>query len=226
MKKGLLCFLLTCFILVMATAQNSILTASAFFREISDNYQTISDYEAVIKITTDDENMEGSVSFKRPNLLRIDFTNPETQVICFNGDLLTIYLPGAHAILNQTIQSDDSTSNGASLATPNGLTLMSRYYSVAYETGQAAVPLEDESDEKVIKLVLSRKTSSEGFRVLRLSINPDTKLIRRVEATTTKNEIFIFDFTDYVLNQDIPDARFVYDAPSSANNYNNFLYSE
>ncbi|OJF77046.1 MAG: hypothetical protein BKP49_04100 [Treponema sp. CETP13] len=226
MKKCLLCIFLACFTLVMGTAQSTILTASAFFREISDNYQTINDYEALIKITANDENMEGSVSFKRPNLLRIDFTNPDTQVICYNGDLLTIYLPGAHAILNQTVQSDDSTSNGTSLATPNGLTLMSRYYSVAYETGQDAVPLEDGSDEKVIKLVLSRKSSSEGFRIIRLSINPETKLIRRVEATTTKNEIFIFDFTEYALNQDIPDTRFVYDAPSSANNYNNFLYSE
>ena len=103
---------------------------------------------------------------------------------------------------------------------------MSRYYSVAYESGQEAVQLEEGSDEQVIKLVLSRKSSSEGFRIIRLSINPDTKLIRRVEATTTKNEIFIFDFTDYALNQGIPDTRFVYDSPSSANNYNNFLYSE
>ena len=170
--------------------------------------------------------MKGEISFKRPNLLRIDFSDPETQVICFNGDLLTIYLPGSHAILNQTVQSDDGTSSGANLATPNGLTLMSRYYSIAYETGQDVVPLEEGSDEKVVKLVLSRKTSSEGFRIIRLSINPDSQLIRRVEATTTKNEKFTFDFTEYALNQGIPDTRFMYDAPSSANNYNNFLYSE
>jgi len=226
MKKCLLCVLLACLTIVSVSAQNSILTANAFFREVSDNYATINDYEALIKITAEDEDMEGNVSFKRPNLLRIDFTNPDTQVICFNGDLLTIYLPGSQAILNQTVQSDSSSSNGASLATPNGLTLMSRYYSVAYESGQEAVQLEEGSDEQVIKLVLSRKSSSEGFRIIRLSINPDTKLIRRVEATTTKNEIFIFDFTDYALNQGIPDTRFVYDSPSSANNYNNFLYSE
>ena len=31
---------------------------------------------------------------------------------------------------------------------------------------------------------------------------------------------------DYVLNQNLSEQRFVYDAPSSANNYNNFLFSE
>jgi len=226
MKKCLLFVFLAFSCVLLTYAQESILTASAFFREVSDNYAAINDYEAQLKILASEDVMQGKVSFKRPNLLRIDFTDPETQVICFNGDLLTIYLPGSHAILNQTVQSDDSTPSGANLATPNGLTLMSRYYSIAYETGQDVVPLEEGSDEKVVKLVLSRKTSSEGFRIIRLSINPDLLLIRRVEATTTKNEKFTFDFTEYALNQDIPDTRFMYDAPSSANNYNNFLYSE
>ena len=103
---------------------------------------------------------------------------------------------------------------------------MSRYYSVAYETGPQAVPLDEGNPEHVIKLLLSRKTNSEGFRTIKLSINPDTKLIRRIEATSVNNENFVFNFTNYALNQNIPDTRFLYDAPSSANTYNNFLYTE
>ncbi|HZK19612.1 MAG TPA: outer membrane lipoprotein carrier protein LolA [Treponemataceae bacterium] len=226
MKKRLLFILCALFFVGVVSAQNSILTANAFFRKVSDNYAAISDYEAAIKIIVGDEKMEGVVSFKRPNLLRIDFSDPKTQVICFNGDLLTIYLPGSQAILNQSVQSGDETASGANLATPKGLSLMSRYYSIAYETGQDPVPLEEDSDEKVVKLVLARKTASEGFRLIRLSVNPASKLIRRVEATTTKNQKFTFDFTEYALNQKIPDTRFIYDTPSSANKYNNFLYSE
>ena len=72
--------------------------------------------------------------FVRPNLLRIDF---ETRISSnvFNGDLLTIYLPGPKAVLNQSVASE-SSSAGANLATPQGLALMSRYYSVAYESGK------------------------------------------------------------------------------------------
>ena len=112
------------------------------------------------------------------------------------------------------------------LATPQGLGLMSRYYTIAYEIGQNAVPLDEASTEMVIKLVLYPKTTSEGFRQIKLAISPDSKLIRRVEATTTQGKFFMFLFSDYRINQGLPDQRFVYDAPPSANNFNNFLFSE
>lgn len=218
------CVLAALFASSMAFAQ-SIVTASAFFSQVSAVYGAIRDYEANIDIKTGSSTMTGKVSFKRPDLLRIDFTNPKDQVICYNGDTLTIYLPGASAILNQSVQS--SGNAGASLATPNGLSLMSRYYSVAYETGQTPVPLDEEgSDELVVKLILSRKNTSEAFRYIRLAVSPDSKLIRRIEGVTPQGGSFVFRFWNYSINQGISDQRFIYDPPTSANNYNNFLFSE
>lgn len=201
-----------------------ILTASSFFKSVSENYATVKDYEADIDIKASKSNMSGHVSYKNPNLLRIDFTNPEEQVICFNGDLLTIYLPESAAILNQTV--DNSNSNGANLATAQGLALLSRYYSPAYETGQDAVPLEEGSEEMVVNLILRRRNMSEAFSSIRLSVTSSTMLIRRIEATTPQGETFSFDFRNYVINNGISDQRFIYDPPTSANNYNNFLFSE
>ena len=214
-----------------AVCQSSILTVSAFFKTVSEKYGTIQDYEADLSITANKNVMHARVSFKRPNLLRIDFSNPETQVIVFNGEQLTVYLPGPRAILSQSIESSGSSS-GAHLATPQGLTLMNRYYSVAYETGQEATALDPDTagtaaEEKVVKLLLSRKNASEGFRTIKLAINPNTLLIRRVEAVSASTgEVFKFDFSNYALNQNIPDTRFLYDAPSAANTYNNFLLTE
>lgn len=202
----------------------SILTASAFFQSISEYYGTIKDYEANVEIVAGRTDMTGKVSFKRPEMLRIDFTNPSDQVILFNGDDLKIYLPGASAVLEQTANS--SGTGGANLATPQGLNLMSRYYTIAYETGQDPVPLDDGSDEMVVNLMLYRRSSSEAFRQIKLSVNPQTKLIRRVQAVTPQGESFRFDFSGYNLNSGISDQRFMYDPPSSANNYNNFLFSE
>lgn len=200
-----------------------ITTASAYFKIVSDYYATIKDYEADFDIKADKQDMSGKVSYKKNNLLRMDFTTPAEQVICFNGDMLTIYLPDAAAVLQQSVKEE---GNAATLATAAGLALMSRYYSVAYEIGQAPVPLEEGSSEKVVKLVLNRRNTSEAFRFIKLAINAETKLIRRVEAVTTRGESFVFNFTDYKLNQDLTEQRFIYDPPSSANNYNNFLFSE
>ena len=200
-----------------------ITTASAYFKSISEYYGTLKDYEVDFEIKIDKQDNAGKLSFKAPDLLRLDYTEPAEQVICFNGDTLIVYLPNSDAILQQSIGQDNS---GASLATPQGLSLMSRYYTVAYETGQAAEPLEPGSDEMVVKFILNRKSTAEAFRYIKLAVNEKTKLIRRIEAVTTKGEAIIFNFYEYKLNQNITDQRFIYDAPSSANNFNNFLFSE
>ena len=200
-----------------------ITTASAYFKSVSDYYATIKDYEADFDIKADRLDMAGKVSYKKSDLLRMDFTSPAEQVICFNGDMLTVYLPGAVAVLQQSVKGE---GNAATLATSNGLSLMSRYYTVAYEVGQDPVPLEPGSAEKVVKLYLNRRNTTEAFRYIKLAVSAETKLIRRVEAVTTRGESFVFNFTDYKLNQDLTDQRFIYDPPSSANNFNNFLFSE
>ena len=224
MKKIILSFC-ALFVSTVLFAQN-ITTASAYFKTISEYYGTIKDYEVDFEIKIEKNESRGKLSFKAPNLLRMDYTNPEEQVICFNGDMLTIYIKEpAEAVLQQQV-TPGSAGNATNLSTPQGLSLMSRYSTVAYETGQNAEPLEEGSDEMVVKLILTRKSASEAFRYIKLAINNDTKLIRRIEAVTPKGEEFVFDFFDYVLNQNLSEQRFVYDAPSSANNYNNFLFTE
>ena len=201
----------------------SITTASAYFKTISEYYSTIKDYEANFEIKVEKQETAGRLSFKAPDLLRFDYTNPEEQVICYNGDTLTIYLPDSDAVLQQNITGD---TGAEALTSPQGLSLLSRYYTVAYETGQKAEPLEDGSDEMVVKFILTRKSASEAFRYINIAVSEQTKLIRRMEAVTPKGEVIMFDFYDYVLNQGITDQRFIYDPPSSANNYNNFLFTE
>ena len=214
------------FFLVSILSAQSITTASAYFKTISEYYGTIKDYEVDFEIKIEKTETAGKLSYKAPNLLRMDYTNPEEQVICFNGDVLTIYIKEpAEAVLQQQVTMDGSNST-TSLTTPQGLSLMSRYYQVAYETGQIPEPLEEGSDEMVVKLLLTRKSASEAFKYIKLAVNYETKLIRRIEAVTPKGEEFVFNFFDYVLNQNLSEQRFVYDAPSSANNYNNFLFTE
>ena len=215
-------FIVTLF--ASAFAQD-ITTASKFFQSVSESYGRIATYEADLSITADGQTMTAKVSYKRPSLLRMDFSNPQNQVILFNGDMLTIYLPGMSTNLQQSVTSTTDKA-GMDLATPQGLALMSRYYTIAYEIGQSPVPLSDDNQEKVVKLILYPRNPAEAFRQIKLAITPDNKLIRRIEATTTQGQTFVFYFTNYNLNVEIPDQRFVYDSPATSNNYNNFLFSE
>ena len=213
MKKLLLSFC-ALFLVTVLSAQ-SITTASAYFKTISEYYATIKDYEVDFEISVEKTESAGKLSYKSPDLLRMDYTKPEEQVICFNGDMLTVYLPESAAVLQQQVSTEN---NATTMATAQGLSLMSRYYTVSYETGQNAEPLDEGSDEMVVKFVLTRKSASEAFRYIKICVNENTKLIRRSEAVTPKGEEFVFNFFDYNLNHDLTEQRFIYEAPSSANN--------
>lgn len=230
MPKFRLFFAVCCLICITVTAgAQTITTADTFFSAVSDAYAAIKDYSATISITAGSgskaEAMTGRAAFKKPNLLRIDFTNPDEQTIVFNGDQLTIYLPGYNVVLSQSVDKGAGAS-GASLATPQGLTLMKRYYSIAYETGSEPVPLDEGSRDRVVVLILARKTTTEMFRTIRLMVGADDKLIRRIEAENISGERIVFNFSGYALNQGILDNRFIYDSPASANIFNDFLFSE
>ena len=216
-KKFIIGAAVALFAITGAFAQ--ITTASAYFKSVSEYYASLKDYEADFTITINKTVTSGSLSYMAPNYVRMDYVVPTNQVICYNGDFLTMYLPETSAVLQQEPQGGNPKS-------PLGLSLMSRYYTVAYETGQAAVPLEPDSDEMVVKFILYRKSAAEAFRYIKISVNPDTKLIRKMEAVTPAGVTFTFLFTNYRLNQGISEQRFIYDAPSSANNLNNFLFTE
>ncbi len=213
---------------VSALTAQTITTADAFFSSVSDVYANLKDYSANLAISTvgsKSDAMAGKVIFKKPNLLRIDFSNPATQTIVFNGEILTIYLPSYNVVLSQSVEKGSGAS-GASIATPQGLTLLKRYYSIAYETGPEAVQLEENSSERVVVLTLARKSTTEMFRTIRLMISPDTKLVRRIDARSISGDQIRFDFTGYALDQGILENRFEYDSPASANMFNDFLFNE
>jgi outer membrane lipoprotein-sorting protein len=210
----------------LALAQE-IVTAERYLQSVSDSYGGIRDYEARVAIRADSTDMRGNLSFLSPSFLRIDFTEPTEQVIVFNGELLTVYLPRQRVVLNQNITpSRRSGAAGASLASAQGLILLRRNYIPSFVSGPSPVPLEDGSTEEVVKLRLTRRFISEGFREIILSVNPETLFIRRMEGVTIADGRLRFDFMDVKTNQGIPEGRFIYDSPASANLYNNFLFRD
>jgi len=53
----------------------------------------VTDYQADVHITAGHQPMAGTLLFKSPSLLRIDFSQPADQVIVFDGKTLLVYLP-------------------------------------------------------------------------------------------------------------------------------------
>ena len=222
-KSWLLLIVLPFFVVFQVAAQE-IVTADRYLESVSERYSTIRDYEARIDIRSGNSEMTGNVSHLAPAFLRIDFTRPANQVIVFNGEQLTVYLPEHQATLNQIITP--SRRHGASLASSQGLSLLRRNYVPSFVTGPEPVPLDGSETDRVVRLRLARRTVAEGFRELILSVNSETRLIRRIEGTTIAGGHVRFDFTNIRTNQGIPEMRFIYDSPPSAYMYNNFLFRD
>ncbi|MDR2467428.1 MAG: outer membrane lipoprotein carrier protein LolA [Spirochaetaceae bacterium] len=221
MKKSVLLFIIAVGLSGMIYAQE-IVTAEKYMERVSGVYSGFRDYEARIAIRSGDSDMYGTVSHRSPYFLRIDFTNPAEQVIVFNGEMLTVYLPGYRAVLTQTVPGGGKVS-GAGLATGNGLVLLRRNFAASFLTGPTPVRLDDASAEMVVKIRLTRRYGAEGFREIILSVDPQSLLIRRMQGITITGGSVQFDFSNIKTNIGIPELRFAYDTPPSANIYNNFL---
>ena len=218
--------LILLFSAVFPANSQEIITAERYLETVSERYGSIKDYEANVVIRSGSSEMTGNLSYLSPSFLRIDFTRPAEQVIVFNGELLTVYLPEYRAILNQNITPSRRPAAGASLASAQGLALLRRNYVPSFVTGPNPVPLDEKTNEGVVKLRLARKNISEGFREIILSISPGNRTIRRIEGRTIADTLVQFDFTNIRTNLGIPEMRFLYDSPASAYIYNDFLFRD
>jgi outer membrane lipoprotein-sorting protein len=216
-------FLAVALLTAIPLSAQEIVTAAQFFGKVADRYAQINDYEGKITISTAKETMRGDIIFKAPSLLRVDFTSPPDQVIAFDGQTLTVYIPSYNAILSQTA-GDKPGAGSTTLATREGLKMLKRNYTVAFESSPAPQSLEDAAGEQAVRLVLGRSSAAEGFKTIKLYVTPDSLLIRRIEGWTISGDKLTFDFVGIKTNVGIPAARFTYDSPASANVYNNFLY--
>jgi outer membrane lipoprotein-sorting protein len=175
----------------LLTAQD-IQTAVSFFDELSARYGEVEDYHAELRITREESESTGTIEYRIPNQVRVDFEEPAGQVLVSDGELLQVYIPEHNVVLEQSLRRR-SEGAIATLANEQGLNLLRQNYSIAYLDTPEAVPLDEGSDEMVIKLRLNWRNSNEGYRQLIISVDDDM-LIRRIIGVTASYEEIQFDF--------------------------------
>ncbi len=222
MSRNAAFLLILCLLVPLAASAQTaeIVSAEKFFSNLSASFGAIKDYEAALTITQGKTVSRGKISYKSPTYLFIRFDDPANQVIAFDGEQLTVYLPAEQVVLQQHYKKTTPAQIEA-LVTAQGLAMMQSNYSVAYVTGPSPVPLDDGSREMVVKLrLISRGTSS--FSQLVISVAGS--LIRRVEGTQASGDRVVMDFQNVRINQGIPASRFVYDPPPYANVIQDWLF--
>jgi len=227
----LLKFLFIFFVFKIYPQQN-IETALAFFLKVSDNYKNINSYSANLSITIENnendkkdiKKMNGILFYKKPNLVRINFSLPRGQILTSNGEHLKIYVPQYAVTFIEKMDNTQLETN-LNIATIDGLSMMRKNYSIAFLKGPDMEALYEGSNEMVKKMILTWKNPIEGFRKLELSIN-QRNLIRRIVGITADYKSVRFDFNDINTNKNISTSFFNYEPPADTNIFNNFLFNE
>ncbi len=212
----------TLLLAALAAATQDIVTPTDFLDRASKKFSGIRDYQADVTITTEGEqdSMVGRLAYKSPNKIRIDFSKPREQVLDSNGETLLVYVPKYSYVLEQKLQKRSEASL-ALMASSRELAYLKTHYSAAYVVGPEPVPLDDGSREVVTKLKF-QSLAVDGFRRLEIAFDRNL-MIRRVTGSLGARTL-VMDIKNVRLNQGIPDARFDYDPPASANVYRNFLF--
>jgi len=213
--------LLVLFVPLTLSAQD-IVTAAQYFNTVSEKYGSVSDYSGRVSIQQGKTQMDGNIFYKNPNKLRIEFSSPSGQVISSDGKTLTVYLPRYNVAFTQDLKKRSDAAIAA-MASKQGLNLLKSSYSISYVTGPEPVPLDGTAGEPVVKLKLTWRSGNQAFRQLELSIGKDG-YIRRILGVTAAQQTIQFDFSAIKSNIGIPDTKFEYDSPPTANMIRNFLY--
>jgi len=231
-KTSLLVIVLFALCAGLGFAQD-IITVEKYFDTVSEAFTGIQDYQAKITITKNKEVMSGILSFRAPNFMRIDFTQPAGQAIVLNETELLVFIPDYQVIMRQELRKEDpvaaekaaaaSPAGGATIASAQGLSLLRKNYSYAFASSPTPVPLDEGSTEKVIKVKFTWRSTEEGFRQLDIAFTNDY-FIRRIVGITQSYEKIQFDFEQVKKNIGIPDSRFEFTGGNSANVYENFLF--
>ncbi|MFP4382668.1 MAG: LolA family protein [Spirochaetia bacterium] len=219
MIKRFFILILLCIIGTGFLFSQDIQTASDYFDQIAEQY-AVTDYISDIIYTHEEGSQSGTLYYKEPNKLRIEFTNPKGQILNSDGRTVTAYFPNLRVALLSPLRKGNTGLAGA--VSGEGLNLMRQNYSISYLETRNPVPLEEDSDVMVVKLRLVPRTSREGFRQLDISVGTDG-YIRRIVGLNQEYREIQLDFLNIRINPNIPDNFFDYDPPPEANVHNNFL---
>ena len=206
-----------------AAGSQEILSAEKFLDAVSKQFGAITDMEADISFTQGTNGAwRGTLSYRTPLYLRIDFTNPKGQYIAIDAEQLVIYVPSLNVVMVQALKRR-SSGQLTEMVTAKGLGMLTRNFSVAWATGPDPVPLDEGSTEMVYKLKLTPRVASTGFRSMMLSVTRD-RVFRRLEGVRADGERQMLDYLSVRLNQNLPDQRFLIDTPADANIIPDFLF--
>lgn len=226
-------------------SQEELVSAKALLERLSEIFKTnIRDLKAELKLIQGNVTWTGTMLFKNPQKVRIDFTDPERQVICSNGYELWVYIPYLNIVLHQNIlekdrlktEEEDKANTNANpnpntnapeiitnpiLLNPVGLDRFINDYSIEYNETKGKIEYKDNTKVYQLKLIRWRSSRS-GFNVIYLLVQ-ENGVIRQVRGITANFKQIILELDKVELNTNVSDLKFNYEPPAHTSTIDDFI---
>ena len=197
-------------------------TVGDVVKEIQSNFGKLRSYQANFSIASTRAGRKttqtGTVRYKAPDKLLIEFSNPAGQRIVSDGKTMWIYIPSLRVVAEQDLRSSNVPA-----VTASGLRrLFSRYH---YRFAGKDQPEPQTTGEPLYTLQLRQKETRSGYRSMKLWVNKDYMIVRAQGETSTGKTVEI-SFSNIRTNVDFQNALFRFEMPPGARTIKNPMVSE
>lgn len=200
-KRILLVFLLAMATLLTVPLPAAAITAKKILKKVDKKYEDLSDFRAAfsqtifVDSTDSGYSAAGTLWVKKPDMFRLEL---ERQTMISDGDTLWTYVPVHQQVLVDRVYPESAASR------PDQLFL--KYFKEADAELAGTVKLDDHE----CYLLHLTPEEPEVAVFLRVWVDGETWLARRLEVTDDGGLITEYEFTDVQTNLDLADTLFVY----------------
>ncbi len=199
-------------------------TVSDIVKKIKAKYGALESYQANFTIISKkmgkSKTQRGTLRFKSPSKLLMDFYQPSRQKIVSNGKMMWIYIPSMNVVAEQDLKSDSGLFTAAS---KKGLRrLFSKYH---YRFASKNQPEEQKDGQKMYTLVLKQKESRSGYREIKLWVSTDF-LIKRALGKTSSGKTVDILLSNIKTGLNLSNGIFKFTVPARARVIKNPMISQ
>jgi len=209
--------LLFVLMLIALPANSFALTAVELAGKLQDAYDNTRDMKAdfiqtsTVKAMNMKKEGKGTLTIKKPGLLRYSYAKPERQEIIVKGDDLIMYTPGTKQVIKKTL------SKAAMDKTPT--TFLAGMGKIA-DSFDVSIP-DRPTDKSYYYLALAPKGNGMGMKDIVLRVDQTTFDIAGMEFTDTSGNLTEINLSNIKTNTGVKESAFEFKIPKDAS-----LFSE
>ena len=144
----------------------------------------------------------GRLFIAKPSSIRWEYTQPDAQTILYDGNMLQIYTPQRHQILQSPINERDR--NNVALLFLAGVGKLRETFNITKLDSQ-------ESDKPQLRLI--PQSSQASFKELHVTINPETFFVEKISIHDTIGNITNIHMYSLTTHETLPTQTFKLNVP-------------